>query len=296
MTKLALYDWLRCGGSNVNIDSIIALEALPMDLPVKTWTPWKALDPSNLPNLQILGDVPTGIMHIYTFNKDGTTKYVSKTIQPYPYTTVGENQLYGELRTDKGLPTKVKTSLPWKLSGVKFLDVVKNVIKTGEVEGEGKVDLYVRDLSRVLGNKQGGKHGGERLDGNPLVSYQREPILLRNIPIAMTSEFFPEYAADLAGEFPISSGEVVGTTGGGGQGAPALVSRQDDFASTTPFPPIPPPPFTVYSQGPAGGAPRPCYTKNGVAADIRFRRQVKVGDLAILLGGYKIGYIGEMLP
>ncbi|MFN8655665.1 MAG: hypothetical protein U0105_04950 [Candidatus Obscuribacterales bacterium] len=28
----------------------------------------------------------------------------------------------------------------------------------------------MRDLSRCLGSKGGGKHGGERLDGNPLIS------------------------------------------------------------------------------------------------------------------------------
>ncbi|MFN8655664.1 MAG: hypothetical protein U0105_04945 [Candidatus Obscuribacterales bacterium] len=72
-----------------------------------------------------------------------------------------------------------------------------------------------------------------------------------------------------------------------------MISKQDDFASST----IPAPPYTVYTQGPGGGAPRPAYLKNGLSGDIRFRRQVGIGDAySFVFGGVKTGYVGEMLP
>lgn len=274
VTRLALYDWLRCGGSNVDIDSVSALASLRLDSPSPAATPWKAPDPLS-GGLQIIGPVPTGIMHILTFNTDGTTKYVSKTIKPYPYTTVGENQLYAEFSKDEGIKSAVKKSSPWKFKNVIYL--LKGVLQSnGEVEGTENVDMYVRDLSRCLGTKGGGKHGGERLDGNPLISAA---------PLGSMEEDWIV--------FDHPSGEIIGTTGGGGNGAPALISKQDDFASST----LPPPTYTVYTQGPGGGAPRPAYLKNGLAADIRFRRQVKIGDAySWVYGGLKTGYIGEMLP
>lgn len=290
VTKLALYDWIRCGGSNVDIDSIIALNTAPLDPPVTPTTLWRATDPGNPPNWQIIGDVPTGVMHIFTFNKNGTYKYVSKTIKPYPYTTVGENQLFAELKTDKGLKSDGLKANKWKLSTIKFIDTGSGaLVNNGEVEGGDRVDLYVRDLARLPGTKLGGQHGGERLDGNPNVSYGGE--YRRSIPQGFVDELA---YGDIDSGFQVnSSSEAAGTTGGGGAGAPTVISRQDDFASTT----IPAPPYTVYSQGPGPGAPRPAYLKNGVAADIRYRRQVKVGkSLAVIIGNFKTGYIGEMLP
>lgn len=274
VTRLALYDWLRCGGSNVDIDSVLALSSLTLDTPSPSTTPWKAIDPQS-GGLQLIGPLPTGIMHILTFNTNGTTKYVSKTIQPYPYTTVGENQLYGEFAKDDGVKSNVKATQPWKFKSVHYL--LNRALKTdGEVEGTDKIDVYVRDLSRCLGSKGGGKHGGERLDGNPLIS---QP------PLGSLEE---DWIC-----FNQPQSEVLGTTGGGGPGAPNLISKQDDFASST----IPTPPYTVYTQGPGGGAPRPAYLKNGLSGDIRFRRQVKIGDAySFVFGGVKTGYVGEMLP
>ena len=69
-----------------------------------------------------------------------------------------------------------------------------------------------------------------------------------------------------------------------------MITRQDDFASSN----TPPIPFSDYTVGPGGGAPRPTWSRNGLACEIRFRRQIKVGDLAFMIGDFEVGYVGEM--
>lgn len=317
--KLALYDWLRCGGSKVNIDAAVGLEGRAFNPPSVPKVSWKAPDPSNPAIIQTLGQIPTGVMHIYTFNPDGTIAYVSKDIKPYPYTVVGENQLYAELSEGNDIAT---TEPVWNLSGIKYLDV-SGSIKTGEIQGTNLYDIYVRDLSRHVGTISGGKHAGERLDGNPHVSWRRDGVvdwsrresgtreiarMQQNvIALADNPDFgMIEAQGEIVGPVTGVVGGVTGvvssllsgpggtngtSTGSPGRGSPNMISRQDDFASSS----VPPPTYSRYSQGPGGGGPRPAYSRNGVSADIRFRRQLKVGDLAFMLGGYQIGYVGEML-
>lgn len=305
VVKLALYDWLRCGGSRVNIDSVLTLNSgMGFNPPSTPTTKWRAPDPANPGGIQVLGDIPTGVMHIYTFNPDGTIKYVSKDITPYPYTVVGEKQFYSELNDT----TEIVTADPaesWKLTNIKYFTLNQG-IKIGEIVGTNNFDLYVRDLSRNLGTISGGKHGGERLDDNPLVSQNVIKWGRRENVVAGEEHESPRLVAYASGETlagPVG-GLVIGvvngligtangsSTGNPGLGSPNPISRQDDFASSS----VPAPTYNKYTQGPGGGGIRPAYTKNGVCADIRFRRQVKVGDLLFGLGGARVGYVGEMLP
>ncbi|MFN8655666.1 MAG: hypothetical protein U0105_04955 [Candidatus Obscuribacterales bacterium] len=110
---------MRCGGSNVDIDSVLALSSLTLDTPSPSTTPWKAIDPQS-GGLQLIGLCRRASCTFLTFNNNGTTKYVSKTIQPYPYTTVGENQLYGEFAKDDGVKSNVKATQPWKFKSVRL--------------------------------------------------------------------------------------------------------------------------------------------------------------------------------
>lgn len=334
VTRLAFYDWLRCAGSRVNIDSVAGMQSLGFNPPSTPKIMWKATDPSTAPAVQNLGLVPTGVIHIYTFNPDGTVKYISKDVKPYPYTAVGENQLYAEMQDGNEL---VSAALPFTLTGVRYLTDAAGV-KVGDIEFTKNYDLYVRDLTRRWGTISGGQHGGERMDGNPNLSLNsltapgpiefisgEKPLAIAQAnrnrkrgrydnldliacapedaePCVATAHSESLVGGLLSGVTSVATGIVSGllsgpsstngtSTGTPGKGAPNPVSRQDDFASSS----VPTPPYYVYSQGPAGGTTRPAYQTNGLCCDIRFRRQVKVGDMMFGMNGYNIGYVGEML-
>ena len=74
-----------------------------------------------------------------------------------------------------------------------------------------------------------------------------------------------------------------------GQGLPPAITTQSDFAESAKFPLSF---YNTYSQGPGNNGIRPTYQTNGMAVDIRFRRQVNPGTFSKSLG-IKIGYVGE---
>lgn len=291
LAKLALYDWIRCGGSNVNIDSVLSMQALNFQPPSTPQVMWTIQNiNANPPTLIDLGMINRGVMHIYTFKPDGTVDYKWTDIKPAPYTVVGENQIYAELSDSaKGL----KTAAPgWKLMNKSLPDLGSGGAKIVDIKPKDRFDFYVRDLSRQLGGKRGGRHGGERMDGNPLIStvYGRPAgDAISGDPICYgTLDPLNCFDSTFAG---VGEGPGTTTTGKAGPGIPPMITRQDDFASSS----VPPPKYYTYTKGTGGGSPRPCYnTKNGLAADIRFRRQVDVGDFSYYLGGFKTGYVGEM--
>jgi hypothetical protein len=289
LVKLSLYDWIRCGGSTVNIDSVIAAQSIPFAAPATPTVMWKVEHPINPPTIVELGPVPTGIMHIYSIQQDGTIAYNSAEIKPAPYTVVGEGQLYAEV-VDEG---DISSSVPeWKIKNIPLPDI-KGLPNTATVKGTQKYNLFIRDLARNLGKTQGGKHAGDRMDGNPQISrgvYGRQ---LAN-SVLLADDYLAFAGPTSFGESSINNnGTGNGTSGGSpGKGFPTMITRQDDFASSN----IPEPTYYVYSKGPGGGAPRPAYTKTALAADIRFRRLIHAGDLDFLLGGNDFGFIGQMLP
>lgn len=324
--RLGIYDWIRNAGSRVNITSVLNMlqsagkgssPAQFDDAPSPTVL-WKAPDPMTLAPVSI-GDIPAGILHIYSFSKDGSILYRSKSLKPYPYTAVGEKQLYAELADGEELNSKTKN---WKITGIEMNlpDKGKSgsfTLKKIDFEGTNKFDFYERDLVRVRGYEAGGRHDGDTMECSTvafdpfsknmpglLSSKKSERDILKKVEKLIAQaprsrnyltetywrphRFVYDYAenAEIGGQGK-GKGKPVG---GGGIGVPPTVSRQDDFATTT----IPAPPFNDYKDGPAGGAPRPTYTQNGLAVELRFRRQTKVGELSILLGGFDVGYVGEM--
>ncbi len=109
VARLAIYDWIRHGGSRVNIDSVLKMQDGQFDDPPSATILWRATDPFSSSVLS-LGQVPQGIMHIYSFDKNGSILYRSKTIKPYPYTVVSHKQLYAELSDGSSLVSGVA---PW---------------------------------------------------------------------------------------------------------------------------------------------------------------------------------------
>lgn len=288
--KLAIYDWLRCGGSHVNIDDavnkITNQTFAPPSSPTTSWISTSVADPTQIVTV---GTVPRGVMHIFTIGKDGSITYKSADIKPAPYTVVGEGQIYAELQ-DMG---DVASSVPkWRVDNIQ-LPAIKGMPSSGSVEGQQMYDLYIRDLCRNLGQKSGGRHAGERMDGNPQIGYN---YTLYGWQAEVQPDEYDYGAGSVAGgeagPSGTNSGSGTGTHGtSAGGGVPPMITRQDDFASTN----LPKPSFYTYSQGPGPKAgERPSYTKTGLAADIRFRRLLNVGDLDFLIGGNDFGYIGEM--
>lgn len=297
VAELAFYDWVRCGGSRVNIDSILALQTMPFNAPSTSQTMWRAEDPTNPGTIINLGNIPTGVMHIYTFNQDGTIRYRSRDIKPYPYTVVSDHQFYAEFQENQSY---LSDANEWTITGVRYVDRNGTVKTDGEIKGTKKFDMFVRDQARVLGTTSGGKHGGERMDGNPLISLgaikwgkSEWPVATLPMPEIPQFDSFGEGGGSRgsSGSSSGSSGPITGTSSSGsaGRGAPPMISRQDDFASST----VPTPPILGFTTG-SGNAPRPTWNRDGLACDIRFRRQLKVGDLAYMIGGVQTGYVGEM--
>lgn len=313
VVALGIYDWIRAGGSQVNIDSVIAFlgPSATFDVAPSPTVLWRAPDPMTLAPVSI-GNIPTGMMHIYTFKNDGSILYRSKTTKPFPYSVAGENQLYAELDGD----LDSKDTPDWKYKEIsmnvpekgKFPPSFK--VKTIDFEGTKKFDFYGRDFVRQRGKAQGGRHDGASMDTNyvsrhlPVTSRvlasaiekqeakdrKREQLICTRSANYLDETFWrPTRSFDnyeTGGKAPPKGKPV----GGGGAGVPPTVSVQDDFGTTT----VPDPPYNKYSSGPAGGAPRPTYTQNGLAVEFRFRRQIKVGELSVLLGDVDIGYVGEM--
>ncbi len=313
LARLAIYDWIRAAGSRVNLDSLLSMQDAKLDDPSPQHTTWKAIDPLSLGQIT-LGDVPTGIMHIFTFNSNGSILYRSKTIKPYPYTVIAHKQLYAELQSGQSLKSKAED---WKLAGITLgkqsksmtphpnLICMNSVASTQgdsyEIGGDGgsshggkggggdheggkgsssyeemvaviestdQFDFYMRDMVRQRGQDLGGFHQGEPMD-YPFITWHKNT----NI-----------------NSFEQEIGGGSGPSSDSGKGAPPIISKLDDFATDS----VPSPPYRGYSYGPSKGAPRPTYIQNGVAVDLRFRRQIKVGALGALIGA-DLGYIGEML-
>lgn len=281
--KLGIYDWLACGGSKVNIDSLNKMMSANFNPPDTATVPWIANDPLTKADVNI-GMVPAGVMHIYTFTDTGNIAYRSKRCKPYPYTSMADAQLYAE--TDPEDPLRSNTLAEWELEATFNLPGgrpnrrgggVQTVGRTSvDITGRKYYDFCMRDQVHQRGLMYGGKHNGETMDSDA-VANQLAPTRLSPLRLAMASS--------------PSQYEVGGIYVSQGGGAPPIVSRQDDFATST----LPAPPYTKYKSGPATGAPRGTYTQNGLAVEIRFRRQIDVGELKVLLGGYDTGYIGEML-
>lgn len=255
--RACLHDWFRQIGPTINVQAAVIMQTTPLSAPPAPTVTWKGKDP--LGNIVTVGTVPGGCEHKYTWNPStGVINCTTKTITPYPYSVVGEAQVYAEL-VDHG----IKSSMPeLKLLG----PIPFGSKKIDEVKLTKDWDVYIRDYVRSAGVTAGiatNKHKGG--------------------PRAMLDK--PRYLD--ANDF------VTGGYGCKPKGAPPLISEMTDFAQST----VPPVPYASYSSGPAGGQMRPSYLNNGVAVEIRFRRQVELkGSAVSSFIGIDKGYVGEMLP
>jgi hypothetical protein len=286
--RCTLYDWIRRGGTTVQIDQVIAMQTTPFAYTASgtpTSIDWcsELVTGGGVQDITTMTggpQIPFGMMMIYKFDTSGNVLITGIPESPFPYEVVSENQLYGE---DVG---------DYQVNDPNFVLTFHNVV-VPQLKGKKNIkcditidkvfDVYVRDEVRVLGKTLGGKHGGEPLD-NTLTSTAS---VSRPSRIAMAGSkstnvgFGGDHGGGGRGAMP----------GGQGTGAPPLLTTQDDFAETS----VPPPPYVAYAAGP--GTVRPTYQSTGLTGSIRFRRQIPVsGPLLTLYGTIlltSVGYFGD---
>lgn len=292
----AYYDWLRRGGTKVNIADVVAKWQAPWTLPFAAGAqkPWFV-------QLTVLGQpidtgvtIPRGVMHIWKFNADGTQNYRSVETSPYPISVVAENQEYAECL--KAIKTGSKVTL--SLNGVKSaLQAVAGLVITDPKAKPNKklvdmgdptatltdeYDAYLRNEVRnvgtiAAGTHFGGKHGGEPLD-NPRVAFVKD------------SE--KEYVAVLGDGGGYGIGGKPKQTGFGGIGNIPILGNQSDFFEDMPDDIVP------YQEYKVGSGVRETYTTNGSCVELRFRRQIGINDaLQAVYGSLgDIGYLAGVDP
>lgn len=273
--RVHLFDWIRRAGTKANITSVVNMQATVLDLPTPATRSWIAPINFNGP-YQLLGTIPSGIIHIFKFASDGVVTYQSKPLTPLPLYASSNEQMHGEA-----------------LKGIKDSSIGKqdiNLPMTGEVRLDNDWDIYFRDEVRQPGTILGGKHAGEPL-AKPIVAMGRnaEPIIVR-LEQRMYRPPFPAISGDGGGPPPPSPypGPVNPPVPGPNKGFPPMIQPRNDFGVT--YNPAAPLVLTM----PGGTGHRPFYETTGTAVDIRFRRVVDIRGLPGASSDF--GYISIVAP
>ncbi|MBP9091139.1 hypothetical protein KBI23_08925 [bacterium] len=272
--RKSLTDWWRRAGTKLNIASATAMLNDPAN---NFWRPTGAdnvdwITEAVLGDTQLynLGPIPRGYIHIYRVDPStGLVSYAHEGLTPTNYSVAGENQMYSE-NIDAITKSAVgkQTVGPFTFPGT---------LKPGGLTNDNKVtlldnfDLYIRDQVCQPGMNQGGMHAGEPMDFDKVVMLQKN----NN----------HNYSHDLGGSgLGAAKPPAVKPAG-----LPPAITDQSDFAEKSGFPDAE---YNTYEAGPGTDSVRPTYKDNGMAVDVRFRRQVETGSLSALLG-FKIGYVGH---
>ncbi len=235
----SFYDWLRRGGTKVDINSIKAAVAAPF--------------PSIVPGSK-------GHANVFGFNSDGTVRTGQLAIQPLPYMSVSENQFVSVSKDAFTSSEPVKYDII-----VRDQSNIRGRIGGGRHGGEPLDNpVYAAALAAGLGGS-GGSYGGT-VTWTPtaasllgLIGIQGNPWsggLLGVIPTGVA--ILGPYGLITLIYPPATPNWAVGPNNDFGQGV------------------LPPAPLMSFSTGPAGGAQRPTYTNNGTVIDVRFRKQIPI--------------------
>lgn len=269
--KLAVYDWLRRGGTKVNVDSVVGMHQTPF-IPQGPDVPWPPSTPA--------GNIPDGVSHIYRFDTDGVVYYQSARIKPFPWWVVSDEQNFLECYNAIS-----NGATAFELEPVPLMIVPPVSIPLGKVEFTSRYDMFIRMYSRRYGN-QSGRHGGEPMD-NTLVSYCDEPRDSSGGGTFLKKLTFVGQGA--AKRQP----PLVGA----GIGAIPLLMPQSDFAYKWELislggPSVDRDPGIYEKFDESGSGVRTTYDTNGSVADIRFRRVV-IGKDPV---STTVNLLGSVLP
>jgi hypothetical protein len=235
----SFYDWLRRGGTKVDINSIKAAVS----------TPFPSLVPAN-----------KGQANVFGFNSDGTVRTGQLSIQPMPYMSISENQFVAVSKDAFTSSEPVKYDII-----VRDQANVRGRMNGGRHGGEPLDNpVYAAALAAGLGGT-GGTYGGTvtwtptgasilgliGIQGNPwsggLLGVVPTGIAILG-PYGLITLIYP----------PTTPNWVIGPNNDFGQGV------------------LPAAPITSFTNGPAGGAQRPTYTTNGSVIDVRFRKVIPI--------------------
>lgn len=245
--KIAVYDWIRRGGTKANVGAIVNMHNVVFNAPNPATVNWP---PGGAPGAK---PIPNGVAHIFRYSPTGTVTYQSKQIDPVPYYVISDKQMLVE--SFEVLTNGAATSF-----NVKPINLGPPMMNAdGEAKFTLKYDLFIRDYARRPGAPLGGKHAGEPLD-DPLVAHKASQNQLAMNTISHGG----------VGAKPKSSG-------GGGNGGLPLILPQEDFAfyfNGTAMAILRDP--AVYKSFQPGSGLRSTYQTNGTVCDIRFRRQLQV--------------------
>lgn len=246
--KIAVYDWIRRGGTKANVGAIVNMHNVVFNAPNPATTNWPPGTPGAKP-------IPNGVAHIFRYSPTGTVTYQSKQIDPVPYYVISDKQMLVE-------SFEVLTNGAATTFNVKPINLGPPMMNAdGEVKFTLKYDLFIRDYARRPGAPLGGKHAGEPMD-DPLVAHKGG-----HNQLAMNENTISHGGMGAASK----------SSGGGGNGGLPLILPQEDFAfyyNGTAMAILRDP--AVYKSFQPGSGLRSTYQTNGTVCDIRFRRQLRV--------------------
>ncbi len=262
--RQALFDWWKRAGTKLNVSSAVAMINDPdykFAQPSPPNIDWKT--PAKVGDKKIynFGPIPNGNIHIYRVVRDtGKINYETKPLAPINYSVASENQMYSE-----NIDALI-SSIPEKQVGP--FDFPNTGFWFDYVKLKKNFDCYVRDQVYQPGKALGGRHAGEPMD-------------FHTVAMNRTAGSPDDLGGSGVGAIPFPKPK--------GKGLPPAVTNQSDFAETAGFPNTF---YNTYSQGPGDNHMRPTYQTNGMAVDVRFRRQVDTQTMSGMLG-FGIGYVGE---
>jgi|AGTN01.2.fsa_nt_gi hypothetical protein len=293
--KLAVYDWLKRAGTKANVSSVVGMHVTPF-LPQQPGIMWPPLIVRATQSL-----VPTGVVHVYRFERDGIISYESKKQDPTPYNVVAEDQVLMECHD------AIKNGSPsFNVAPVELGPPLS--VLNGATEFSSVYDMYIRVYNRRSGGYSGGKHGGEPMDadftanaetpstdrkantGATPVAIEKDTGSLSAPPvIALKNDrsgfaSFPNTVVAACGARAMGA---KGTAQNVDKGALPIIGPREDFAfkynllrlswdiDRNPL---------RYRRYATGSGIRRTYQTNGIASEIRFRRLVraKAGILSLI--------------
>lgn len=270
--KLAVYDWLKRAGTKANVSSVLGMHVTPF-LPQQPDIMWPPLIIRATQSL-----VPTGVVHVYRFERDGIISYESKRQDPTPYNIVADDQVLMECHD------AIKNGSPSFNVAPIELGAPLSVLN-GATEFSAVYDMYIRVYNRRTGGYSGGKHGGEPLDADFTADARdsaddSSPTNFAPPVISLSNESsgfasFPNTVATACGAKAMGAR---GTAQNVEKGALPVIGPREDFAfrynllrlswdiDRNPL---------RYRRYATGSGIRRTYQTNGIASEIRFRRLVR---------------------
>lgn len=332
--KLAFYDWIRRAGTQANITAVQQIYTHPFDAPGADIN-W------NVPFVdggapQYVCKIARGIIHVYTWNNDGSCTYSSASCFPMSYNVVSQNQLYSEsIKGAGGFFTSTKPANMGagpatasyntiSYSGINIPDSDDEKPKgqrqnktqtSGTLTFLNTFDCYVIDECRVLGNgpANGGIHSGEPCDVN-YVAGGNNLAQGNNNNNGNNGNHWGQWnwwnnnwnnGHNNWSNYFFNNTKAItlgpaNQTNHGGQAQAGNQASGDAplLAIVSDFAEdyTNNTTYNDYSTGPGGASPRPTYAANGLVADIRFRRDIQVTGSLAATLGFKMGYLAEEDP